>query len=78
MYGKFTDYALREAKIKKEKGERTSLRKIFFHPAHMFWARFVEDEGYKDGLFRIPLDLGFAYMEFLTYITLPFISLKKK
>jgi len=68
MYKKFTDYAIREAKQKLKIGEKTSFSKIFLYPLHMFWARFVEDKGYKDGLFRIPLDLGFAYMEFLTYL----------
>lgn len=70
VFSKFTDYSFRMAKIKVNSGERSSLRKIFFYPLHMFWARFVEDKGYKDGFFRIPLDLGFAYMEFLTYFIL--------
>lgn len=70
MLRKFTDYAVREAKQKAEKGERSSFKKIFLYPPHMFWARFVEDEGYKDGMFRIPLDIGFAYMEFVTYFFL--------
>lgn len=68
LYTKFTDYAIREAKRKKAAGEKTGLKKITMYPAHMFWARFIKDKGYKDGLFRIPLDLGFAYMEGLTYI----------
>src|SRR3990167_6572978 len=70
IYRKFTDYAIRDAKIRAGKGEKSSLKKIFLYPLHMFWARFVEDKGYKDGLSRVPLDLGFAYMEFLTYIIL--------
>jgi len=74
MYIKFTDYALREAKQKKRQGERTSLKKIVLYPVHMFWARFVEDKGYKDGFFRIPLDAGFAYMEFLTYFSMLFLK----
>ncbi len=69
-YRKFTDYAFREAKQKIQNGEKTSLKKIFFYPIHMFWARFIKDKGYKDGFFRIPLDLGFAYMELLTYLLL--------
>lgn len=77
MYKKFTDYAIREAKQRKSKGERSSFKKIFFYPAHMFWARFIKDKGHKDGLFRIPLDLGFAYMEWLTYVTLTYYSLKQ-
>lgn len=75
MYSKFTIYALNEAKQKSKKGERTSLKKIFMYPIHMFWARFIEDKGYKDGLFRIPLDIGFAYMEFITYLFIPFYNI---
>ncbi len=70
MFKKFTLYAIREAKQKWQKGESSSLKKIFSYPPHMFWARFIEDKGYKDGLFRLPLDIGFAYMEFLTYFLL--------
>jgi hypothetical protein len=44
----------------------------------MFWARFIKDKGYKDGFFRIPLDLGFAYMEFLTYVLMLFPLKTKK
>lgn len=72
MYRKFTDYAVRDAQQKKQSGEKSSLKKIILYPIHMFWARFVEDKGYKDGIFRIPLDLGFAYMEFLTYFLMLF------
>lgn len=72
MYRKFTDYAVREADQKAKKGESASLEKITLYPLHMFWARFIQDKGYKDGLSRIPLDLGFAYMEFLTYLLLWF------
>jgi len=77
MYSKFTDYAIREAKQQAKNKEKTSLKKIFLYPVHMFWARFIKDKGYKDGLFRIPLDLGFAYMEFLTYVSLPFFRFRK-
>ncbi len=77
MIEKFTEYARREAKQKLKRGEKSSLKKIFFYPLHMFWARFIEDKGYKDGLFRIPLDLGFAYMEFLTYFFLFIFKLKR-
>lgn len=72
MYRKFTDYAVREAYQKIQKQETASLKKLTLYPLHMFWARFIEDKGYKDGLFRIPLDLGFAYMEFLTYLLMLF------
>jgi len=70
IYKKFTRYAFWEAIQKRQAGERPSFKKIFLYPLHMFWARFFKDKGYKDGLFRIPLDLGFAYMEFLTYFLL--------
>ena len=77
MCKKFSDYAWREAKGKRRQGERTSIKKIVSYPLHMFWARFVEDKGYQDGFFRIPLDLGFAYMEFLTYFLMLFIKKNK-
>jgi glycosyltransferase involved in cell wall biosynthesis len=69
-YKKFTYYGLEEAKKKFKENEKITLKKLFFYPVHMFYARFIKDKGYKDGLFRIPLDLGFAYMEFLTYFIL--------
>ena len=68
MFAKFTDYSVREAKQKIDLGEKSSLKKIFLYPVHMLWARFIKDKGYKDGLFRLPLDLGFAYMEMMTYV----------
>ena len=78
LFIKFTNYAIREARQKKSRGEKSSLKKVFLYPAHLFWARFIKDKGYKDGLFRIPLDLGFAYMEFLTYFLLFFYSVHPK
>lgn len=73
-FAKFTDYGIRMGKEKYLAGEKSSFKKVFIYPIHMFWARFVQDKGYEDGIFRIPLDLGFAYMEFVTYITLFFMS----
>lgn len=78
IFIKFTKYSLIEAKKKKIKGEKSSLKKIFLYPPHMFWARFIKDKGYKDGFFRVPLDLGFAYMEFLTYVLMLFPLKTKK
>jgi O-antigen/teichoic acid export membrane protein len=43
----------------------------------MFWARFVEDKGYKDGLFRLPLDVGYAYMEWMNYVFMFLNKLRK-
>lgn len=74
IYKKFTHYALLEAKYRISQGEKVNLKKIFLYPLHMFWARFIKDKGYKDGLFRLPLDLGFAYMEFLMYLRMMFIK----
>ncbi|OGK25250.1 hypothetical protein A3F58_01790 [Candidatus Roizmanbacteria bacterium RIFCSPHIGHO2_12_FULL_37_9b] len=75
-FRKFTDYAIREAKQRVKKGEKTGWKKIILYPPHMFWARFIKDKGYKDGLFRLPLDIGFAYMEFLAYFFMLFIKHK--
>lgn len=72
VYTKFTIYAAQMASLMQQRGEKSSLKKIFMYPLHMFYSRFIEDKGYKDGFFRIPLDLGFAYMEFLTYLLLAF------
>jgi (heptosyl)LPS beta-1,4-glucosyltransferase len=74
LYKKFTNYAIRAAKQKKIDHEKVTLNKIFLYPVHMFWSRYVIDKGYKDGLFRIPLDLAFAYMEFLTYFLMIFLK----
>jgi glycosyltransferase involved in cell wall biosynthesis len=73
VFRKFTEYGLREAQQKISRNEKSSFKKIFIYPIHMFWARFIKDKGYKDGMFRIPLDLGFVYMEFLTYFSMIFI-----
>jgi len=78
MIIKFTDYGIRTAKEKYLRKERSSFKKIFVYPIHMFWARFIEDKGHEDGLFRIPLDLGFAYMEFITYFFLFILNIKTK
>jgi len=73
-FNKFTDYGFRMVKEKYLSGEKSSFKKVFIYPIHMFWARFITDKGYEDGLFRIPLDLGFAYMEFVTYFMLAIMS----
>lgn len=70
MAKKFTNYAVREAKSKRNRGEKSSWEKIVKYPIHMFWSRFVKDKGFRDGYWRLPLDLGFAYMEWLTYVVL--------
>jgi len=75
---KFTDYAKREAKRKLGSEEKTNLKKIIFYPLHMLWARYIKDRGYKDFSLRILLDLGFAYMEWLTYVLMIFYHHKPK
>lgn len=76
MFRKFSGYALRMAIQKKSRGERSSLKKVFIYPPHMFWSRFFKDKGYKDGLFRLPVDIGFAYMELMMYLYLVLITRK--
>ncbi|KKP59373.1 MAG: Glycosyl transferase, group 2 family [Candidatus Roizmanbacteria bacterium GW2011_GWA2_34_18] len=75
MFKKFTDYGIRMAREKYLTSEKSSLKKVFLYPPHLFWARFIKDKGYEDGLFRIPLDLGFAYMEMITYVFLFYYSI---
>jgi glycosyltransferase involved in cell wall biosynthesis len=72
MLFKFTLYARLMAINKFYQGERTNWTKIILYPIHMFWARYIKDQGYRDGWVRIPLDLGFAYMEFMTYFLMLF------
>jgi glycosyltransferase involved in cell wall biosynthesis len=75
-YKKFTDYGIRMAREKYLNNEKSSVKKLFLYPIHMFWSRFIEDKGYEDGIFRLPLDLGFAYMELMTYLSLAYFNLK--
>mgnify|MGYP001080635392 CR=1 FL=1 len=77
-YKKFTYYAIEEARKKLKKNEKITLKKLFLYAPHMFYDRFIKDKGYQDGLFRIPLDLGFAYMEFLSYWGLLILKIKNK
>lgn len=73
LFSKFHSYGIREARMKKSDGEKTSLKKIFMYPAHMLWARFIADKGYKDGLLRLPIDIAFAYKELVVYTYLLWI-----
>ncbi len=67
---KFTYYARIEAPLLWKKGERATLKKLTMYPLHMFWSIFVEDEGYKDGLWGFGLAVCFAYYEFARYFYL--------
>jgi len=74
IFTRLTSDAIKEATERKTQGEKTSLKKILAHSRYMFLRRFVKDQGYKDGLFRLPLDIAFAYMEFLTWSLIPFVN----
>ncbi|NTU73186.1 glycosyltransferase family 2 protein, partial [Candidatus Roizmanbacteria bacterium] len=74
MFRKFTDYGVRAARMNRANGESVNLKKLVLYPLHMVWARYIVDKGYRDGLGRIILDLGFGYMEFLSYFLMLFIS----
>lgn len=77
MYRKFIDYAHRQALIYKKNKTPYGLKEIFINPIHMFFARYFFDGGWRDGAFiRLPLDVGFALMEFLSYIFIPFVRPK--
>ncbi len=78
IFSKFTRYAILTAKDKWHNKERASLKKLFLYPLHMFYARFIKDKGYRDGFFRLPVDIGFAYMEFLSYFLLFFYQIYRK
>ena len=77
IFTKFTDYGIRDARQKHEKHEKSSLKKVFLYPPHLFWARYIKDKGCLDGLTRIILDFGFAYMEWLTYTALAYYNITK-
>jgi glycosyltransferase involved in cell wall biosynthesis len=74
MFMKFTDYGVRMAKEKYLAGEKSSFKKIFLYPPHLFWSRFIKDKGFENGFFRIPLDLLFAYMEMVIYLVLLYLQ----
>jgi GT2 family glycosyltransferase/glycosyltransferase involved in cell wall biosynthesis len=77
IYGKFYDYAKRQALIYKRDNVRYGLKELLVNPLHMFVARYFVDNGYKDGIVpRLVLDLGFALMEFCSYAFIPFVRTK--
>ncbi len=67
LFEKFTRYAWIAAQEKKKNGESITTEKLFFYGPHMFWARFIEEQGYKDGFQGFLLAFAFSYMETLTY-----------
>lgn len=70
LFIKFTRYAWIASLEKKKIGEKVSAKKLFFYGPHMFWTRFINERGYKDGWRGLVLAFAFAYMEGLTYAML--------
>jgi len=71
---KFTRYANTVAQIKRKQGEKVTLRKLLVYGPRMFWTRYVQDRGYRDGWRGLVLAGTFGYMEGLTYWLLLFIA----
>lgn len=67
---KFTYYASVEAPLLYKKGERTNLKKLILYPLHMFWSLFIEEKGYRDGIWGFGLAMCFMYYEFAKYVLL--------
>ena len=75
---KFFSYSILQAKEYKRKKIQYGIREFFLHPVHMFYSRYIQNEGYKDGFARIFLDDQFAHMEFFSYFLIPFVKTKKR
>lgn len=70
LFGKFSRYAWVAAGEKVKAKESVTLKKLFLYGPHMFWARFIKDQGYRDGWRGFTLAFAFMYMEGLTYLLL--------
>ena len=75
---KFIYYAKLESPSLFAKKERTIIQKLTLYPAHMFWAIFVKDEGWRDGIWGFLLALCFAYYEFARYYFLWLYASRQK
>lgn len=75
---KFTYYAQVEAPLLNKKGERATIKKLTMYPAHMFWSIFIEDQGYKDGIWGFGLAACFAYYELARYYYLLKVQLMNR
>jgi len=75
---KFFGYSVKQAKQHKKEKKQYGVRELLLNPFHMFYARYILDGGYKDGLARIFLDYEFAHMEFLSYFLIPFVREKRR
>lgn len=78
IISKFTQYAKTEAPLLSNKGIKTHISHLIKYPLHMFWTIFVEDQGYKDGVYGFLLALCFAYYEFARYFFLFIYSIRRK
>lgn len=67
LFSKFTRYAWLSAGELRKKGEPVTLAKLFLYGPHLFWARFVREQGWRDGWRGLVLAKAFGYMEALTY-----------
>ncbi len=67
---KFTNYAKLETPLFIDRKDSVSFKHLMLYPLHMFWSIFVEDKGYKDGIWGFLLALCFAYYEFAKYFFL--------
>ncbi len=67
VLSKFTRYAWLVSAEKRTANEPVSIKKLFLYGPHMFWARYIGDEGYRDGWRGFVLALLFGYMESETY-----------
>ena len=67
LFNKFTGYAGVAAQQMYDVGERVTVQKLLLYGPHMFWARFWEDRGWKDGSRGFVLAFAFGYLESLTY-----------
>lgn len=67
LFLKFTRYAWIVSAEKFKQKEKITFSKLFLYGPNMFWARFIKDKGYRDGLVGLVLAKAFGYMEGLTY-----------
>ncbi len=72
---KFTRYAWLIAGEKNKKRESVTVSKLFLYGPHMFWARCIEEDGWRDGWRGVVLAKFFGYMEGMTYWLLLWRSL---
>jgi len=78
ILSKFFNYSLLQAEEYKRTKKQWGVKELFLYPFHMFYARYIKDKGYKDGISRLFLDVAFAQMEFNSYAFIPFVKSKKR